>query len=82
MIRIYNTAFDAIVADDSSHRQLISGYRRIFKERYFDLLAKKYDLAFGKGGSTYLKELDIYVGFASPVRCRDMYLIDKANAPK
>ena len=74
MVRVYNTTFVATIADDSSHAGLVSGYRKVFKSHYFDLLAKKYNLGFTKGMG-YLIDLDIYVGSSAPVRCRDLFTI-------
>lgn len=75
LIRIYNSMSLTIIAEDSSHATLVNDYKYEFRRNYYKKFAQKYHHGIGKGFTSYLLDLDIYVGLPMAVRCRDYYSI-------
>jgi hypothetical protein len=77
MIRIYNTVFtnaSKTTTWDSGH--LLRDFETQFDAYYYNYLKEKYEMIIVKGGTTYLKKIDLYVGIGPTYRCKDFYLVN------
>lgn len=78
LVKLYNTFSTNLYARKEDSINTAHPLGRIvheFDHYYYDIFKKRYELILAKGGTQYLKKLDLWIGITMTWRCEDFFWI-------